>query len=421
MPAPSTGKRKRTTLPSLSSSKANRAQAAAQKKPTTSKHRNSMNDDGDDNDGESKASKFGFKKKAPKPYARGPRSTRPRNPRKASDDEESEGSGYEEVGGGGYSDDDDDEFGGAGSSSDDDGGMDITAALSGSMPGSSKGGLKASASRAKQPSQDAAFHAAGGKKKGSQYVPGQDDEDDEDAGSDGDAIVEMMEKRNVKDAKAVVKSVVSKKGDNGKNVKEATGGGSFQSMGQCNILFDLLRWYRRDSRTICVVSHGASQRLELELTFRFPRSPPASGLLPSLLKSIMKKYKTPTPIQRLSIPAALSSPPRDIVAMSRTGSGKTLAYVAPLIQRLHGRHSSTFGARAIVLCPGRELAVQILKVGKEMARGFKSGGGADHAGDDAEDGDANGKRNGDELRWGLVVGGEGLDEQFEMISSNPDV
>lgn len=135
----------------------------------------------------------------------------------------------------------------------------------------------------------------------------------------------------------------------------------------------------------------------------------------------MKKYKTPTPIQRLSIPAALSSPPRDIVAMSRTGSGKTLAYVAPLIQRLHGRHSSTFGARAIVLCPGRELAVQILKVGKEMARGFKSGGGADHAGDDGEDGDANGKRNGDELRWGLVVGGEGLDEQFEMISSNPDV
>lgn len=133
----------------------------------------------------------------------------------------------------------------------------------------------------------------------------------------------------------------------------------------------------------------------------------------------MKKYKTPTPIQRLAIPAALSSPPRDIVAMSRTGSGKTLAYVAPLIQRLQGRHSTAFGARAIVLCPGRELAVQILKVGKEMARGFKKGGGADHAGDDIEA--ESGSKQGDELRWGLVVGGEGLDEQFEMIASNPDV
>ena len=54
-----------------------------------------------------------------------------------------------------------------------------------------------------------------------------------------------------------------------------------------------------------------------------------------------------------------------------------------------------------------------------MARGFKSGGGADHAGDDGDD--DSGRKGGNELRWGLVVGGEGLDEQFEMISSNPDV
>lgn len=130
---------------------------------------------------------------------------------------------------------------------------------------------------------------------------------------------------------------------------------------------------------------------------------------------IMKKYKTPTPIQRLSIPSALATPPRDIVAMSRTGSGKTLAFIAPLIQRLQGRHSSSFGAKAVVLCPSRELAVQILKVGKEMARGFKNGGRGADADDDDDD------RKGSEIRWGLVVGGEGLDEQFEMIASNPDV
>lgn len=103
--------------------------------------------------------------------------------------------------------------------------------------------------------------------------------------------------------------------------------------------------------------------------------------------------------------------------MARTGSGKSLAYLIPLVQRLGGRHSTTFGARALILLPTRELALQILKVGKELARGYSSNGG-EHAGDSK--GDDDGKK-GQGLRWGLVVGGEGLDEQFEMISNNPDV
>ena len=103
--------------------------------------------------------------------------------------------------------------------------------------------------------------------------------------------------------------------------------------------------------------------------------------------------------------------------MARTGSGKSLAYMVPLVQRLGGRHSATFGARALILLPARELALQILKVGKELARGWHAGEG-DHAGDgkDLEEG-----KKGQSLRWGLVVGGESLDEQFEMISNNPDV
>ncbi len=101
--------------------------------------------------------------------------------------------------------------------------------------------------------------------------------------------------------------------------------------------------------------------------------------------------------------------------MARTGSGKSLAYLIPLAQRLGGRHSTTFGARALILLPTRELALQILKVGKELVRGWHSAQGS-HAGDKEED-----VRKGQNLRWGLVVGGEGLDEQFEMISNNPDV
>ena len=89
--------------------------------------------------------------------------------------------------------------------------------------------------------------------------------------------------------------------------------------------------------------------------------------------------------------------------MARTGSGKTLAYLIPLIQRLNGRHSATFGVKSLIMCPSRELALQILKVGKEIARGWK-----------AEEG-------GEAIRWGLIVGGEGLDEQFALMATNPDV
>ena len=105
--------------------------------------------------------------------------------------------------------------------------------------------------------------------------------------------------------------------------------------------------------------------------------------------------------------------------MARTGSGKSLAFLIPLIQRLGGRHSATFGARALILLPTRELALQVMRVGKELARGWREGEGG-HAGDrEGDEGESSKRSQG--LRWGLVVGGESLDEQFEMISSNPDV
>ncbi|KAH9485411.1 ATP-dependent RNA helicase DBP10 [Psilocybe cubensis] len=141
------------------------------------------------------------------------------------------------------------------------------------------------------------------------------------------------------------------------------------------------------------------------------------GLHPSLLRSLtLQGYRTPTPIQRLSIPALLANPPRDLVGMARTGSGKSLAYMIPLVNRLGGRHSTSFGARGLILLPTRELALQVLRVGKELTRGFQTGRG-EHAGDKANED----SKKGESLRWGLVVGGENLDEQFEMITSNPDI
>lgn len=109
--------------------------------------------------------------------------------------------------------------------------------------------------------------------------------------------------------------------------------------------------------------------------------------------------------------------------MARTGSGKTLAYMVPLLNRLGGMHSPIFGARGLILVPTRELAIQVIKVGKELSRGWAtsgSGTGA-HAGDGSEEHASSSHKFGASLRWALVVGGEGLDEQFEAISSNPDM
>ncbi|KAI0093069.1 DEAD-domain-containing protein [Irpex rosettiformis] len=193
------------------------------------------------------------------------------------------------------------------------------------------------------------------------------DDNDDDEGLEG-LIQASISKRNIKGGTELLKKTKGK----AKIAKGEVGGGSFQSM----------------------------------------------GLYPWLLRSLkLQGFRVPTPIQRLSVPALLSNPPRDLVGMARTGSGKSLAYLLPLVQRLGGLHSSAFGARALILLPARELALQILKVGKELARGYHAGEG-DHAGD-AKNGENSKKGQG--LRWGLVVGGEGMDEQFEMISNNPDV
>jgi hypothetical protein len=53
--------------------------------------------------------------------------------------------------------------------------------------------------------------------------------------------------------------------------------------------------------------------------------------------------------------------------MARTGSGKTAAFVIPLIERLKA-HSARAGARAVILSPTRELALQTHKVVKELGR-----------------------------------------------------
>ena len=75
-----------------------------------------------------------------------------------------------------------------------------------------------------------------------------------------------------------------------------------------------------------------------------------------LKKSIqLADFKTPTPIQTKSIPVSLLG--RDILGTAQTGTGKTLAFTIPMINKL----ILDKNAMALIICPTRELASQVMQ------------------------------------------------------------
>ena len=63
-------------------------------------------------------------------------------------------------------------------------------------------------------------------------------------------------------------------------------------------------------------------------------------------------------IQAGAIPRLLTG--KDVVGAARTGSGKTLAFLVPVIELLYRiSFSPRNGTGAIVICPTRELAIQV--------------------------------------------------------------
>uniref|UniRef100_A0A8C0RU23 ATP-dependent RNA helicase DDX54 n=1 Tax=Canis lupus familiaris TaxID=9615 RepID=A0A8C0RU23_CANLF len=94
-----------------------------------------------------------------------------------------------------------------------------------------------------------------------------------------------------------------------------------------------------------------------------------------------------------TIPVILDG--KDVVAMARTGSGKTACFLIPMFERLK-THSAQTGARALILSPTRELALQTMKFTKEL-----------------------GKFTG--LRTALILGGDKMEDQFAALHENPDI
>lgn len=80
---------------------------------------------------------------------------------------------------------------------------------------------------------------------------------------------------------------------------------------------------------------------------------------------------------------------------SSLGSGKTACFLIPLFEKLKARQGNT-NARALILSPTRELAVQTFKFIKEIGK---------HT----------------DLQTILVLGGDPINSQFQAMHTCPDI
>ena len=79
------------------------------------------------------------------------------------------------------------------------------------------------------------------------------------------------------------------------------------------------------------------------------------GLPDVLLSAVLDMgFESPSPIQAKTIPLALEG--KDLIGLSQTGSGKTAAFALPT---LAGIDAHLAEPQALIVCPTRELAVQV--------------------------------------------------------------
>ena len=85
-------------------------------------------------------------------------------------------------------------------------------------------------------------------------------------------------------------------------------------------------------------------------------------LQPEIMRALRDLgYEEPTPIQQGTIDALLRD--KDMVGQAQTGSGKTAAFMLPILERIQ---PDVKDLQALVLCPTRELALQVA----DATRGF---------------------------------------------------
>ena len=88
------------------------------------------------------------------------------------------------------------------------------------------------------------------------------------------------------------------------------------------------------------------------------------GLRPEILKAVkMMGFEEATPIQAKAIP--VMSTGQDMIGQAQTGTGKTAAFGIPLLEKIDPKDKHL---QAIVLCPTRELAIQVADEIRNLAK-----------------------------------------------------
>lgn len=79
------------------------------------------------------------------------------------------------------------------------------------------------------------------------------------------------------------------------------------------------------------------------------------GLSPEIMKAVKNMgFEEASPIQAKAIPVMRSG--KDIIGQAQTGTGKTAAFGIPLLEKIDPKNKKL---QAVVLCPTRELAIQV--------------------------------------------------------------
>lgn len=118
------------------------------------------------------------------------------------------------------------------------------------------------------------------------------------------------------------------------------------------------------------------------------------GLNPMVLQALAEiGFEKPTLIQSKAIPRLLTSQ-KDLIALAQTGTGKTAAFALPIIQQLS---NDTNNVQSLILCPTRELALQIAKDIENYMKYMKG------------------------LQVAPVYGGERIDKQIRTLKKKPQI
>ncbi len=99
----------------------------------------------------------------------------------------------------------------------------------------------------------------------------------------------------------------------------------------------------------------------------------------------------PTSIQEEAIPHLLVG--KDVIGQAQTGTGKTFAYAIPMLEKID---VSSLVIQALVMCPTRELSLQVCKEIEKLAKNLK-------------------------VKVAAIYGGESYDKQFKALAKRPQI